>query len=142
MIFESLVISLLWGLMPVVHRFVLGGEISPYSVMTIGFVAYLLCLIGLFLVKKDVILRDARNMGLVKIALISGTAVVCGFGANLLYYQLIKAHESYLVAALIYSSPMFALLFGWLLLKERVSRVGLIGVLLIVGGVVCLAFVK
>ena len=41
------------------------------------------------------------------------------FLANLLYLMVLKKNQSYIVSALIYSSPVFMFLIAWLFLKEK-----------------------
>jgi drug/metabolite transporter (DMT)-like permease len=47
----------------------------------------------------------------------------------------LKKHDSYIISALIYSSPIFTLLLACLFLNEQITYYGLLGVLFIVVGV-------
>jgi len=61
------------------------------------------------------------------------------FLANVLYYNVLKNHESSIISALIYSSPVFTLIIAYLFLKERLDIYGLSGVLAIILGVILIA---
>jgi drug/metabolite transporter (DMT)-like permease len=60
--------------------------------------------------------------------------------ANYLYLYLLKHHQSFAVAALISIAPLFTLLFAYIILKEDVSLVSVIGVCSIVVGVILVAY--
>lgn len=135
----GLTISFLWGVMPVAHKYVLEGDVSPYTIMAVGFLPYMLCLLLLFFMKRDLIINDIKKMNSLDVSIITLTAVLCGFCANLIYYHIVKHNKSYLVSALIYSSTLFTLLFGWLFLREKITHGNLVGGLLIVSGVIVLA---
>lgn len=59
-----------------------------------------------------------------------------------MYYYILEKHHAYVISALVYSSPVFTVLFAHMVLKERVTVLGMAGVLLIVTGVVLLGAVK
>jgi drug/metabolite transporter (DMT)-like permease len=73
-------------------------------------------------------------------AIAAATSVITGFLANLLYFYILKDNDSYIVAALTYSAPVFTLVLAYLFLNERMTVLGVTGVLLIVLGVVAVAF--
>ena len=62
------------------------------------------------------------------------------FIPNILYFYLLKEHDSYVVSALVNSAPVFTVLISYFLLKEKLTKYGIIGIILIVGGIVCLSF--
>jgi uncharacterized membrane protein len=65
--------------------------------------------------------------------------VLSAFVANLLFLYVLTDHSSYMTTALVYSSPVFTVLFAWLVLKEDVTVKLCIGVLLVVMGILLLA---
>ena len=75
-----------------------------------------------------------------QVFLIAITVILGGFFANLLYFIILNKHESSVVSALIYSSPVFTLVLAMLFAKEKVSIVGIMGIILITLGVICIAF--
>ena len=107
--------------------------------MVIGGVFYMMCMLGFAAsfwktVKKDWAKLDAKT-----IMLIGAVSVLTGFVANMLYFFVLKKHDSHVVSALIYSSPVFTLLLAYFLLHEKVTPIGCIGVIMVVLGVVCIA---
>lgn len=66
-------------------------------------------------------------------------AILSGFVANLIYLFVLKKHQSYLVSALIYAAPAFTLLLAYFLLKEDISVIGFIGVIMVIIGTICIA---
>jgi drug/metabolite transporter (DMT)-like permease len=89
---------------------------------------------------RKVVLNDLKHMDTTTMLLVVFSAVIAGFFANYLYFNVIKNHASHLVSALVFSSPFFTLLFSYFLLKEDISLTSLIGVMFIVFGVILLAF--
>jgi drug/metabolite transporter (DMT)-like permease len=61
------------------------------------------------------------------------------FIANILLYLVLFRYDSYIVSAVISSSPIFSLLASFLFIKESVTFIHLLGVGLIVGGVWCIS---
>jgi uncharacterized membrane protein len=128
------------GLSPVIHKNVL-KDLSPHTTLVGMSVAYTLCTILLAIAYKNEIYEDwMHRMNHRHIAFIAFTAIVCGFLANMLYFYILKRHPSYIVSALIYSSPVFTLVIAYMFLGEYISLMGLLGVLFITTGVICIAF--
>ena len=135
----ALVVALLWGIIPVSHKYLL-GTFHPYTIMTISGVVYTICLTILVATNRNTIMYDFKNIRSKDIAIITSTAVIAGFFANLLYYRVLKhADKSFVVTSIMYVSPIFTLAFAVFLLKERVTWLNLIGVLLTVSGVCILS---
>jgi drug/metabolite transporter (DMT)-like permease len=80
-----------------------------------------------------------KQLSIRDVCFIGFTSMITGFFASLIYFHILKKHESYVIAALIYSSPVFTLLISYFVLKEKVSYIGVAGVILIVSGVIMLA---
>lgn len=136
----SLLISFLWGISPIIHKFIFNNKpISPITMMVSGSAVYFACSFIYFTMNHKVVLNDLKHMDSTTIMLVVFSAVIAGFFANYLYFNVIKNHASYLVSALVFSSPFFTLLFSYFLLKEDISLTSLIGVMLIVLGVILLA---
>lgn len=135
----ALLISFLWGLSPIIHKTVL-YKISPHTALVLSSVFYTICTVGYAIYYKDEIIRDCKELN-IKVALgMAFTAIVCGFVANVLYFDILKKYDSHIISALIYSAPLFTLVLAYLLLNEHITKGGLFGVLLISSGVVVLAY--
>lgn len=135
----SLVISALWGILPVVHKFLLDG-ISGSTLMILGSVFYTSCIAVYAVVERKTLVPQVSVMSWTTLAIIATLSITTGFFANLIYYHVLKHGSSSVVSALIYSSPVFTVILAYFWLRERLSLAGYLGVAFIVAGVVLLAF--
>jgi drug/metabolite transporter (DMT)-like permease len=78
-------------------------------------------------------------MSVRQVAVIGATTVLTGFAANWLYFNVLRAHNSFVISALVYSCPLFTLLLAAAFLNERITVAGVAGVLLICAGLFCIA---
>jgi uncharacterized membrane protein len=135
----ALFVAFLWGTLPAVHKYVLGRH-DPVSVIAVSAAIYAVCTIALVFwywprIKKDVATWRPRTF-----AILAANTIIAGFLANLLYMYVLKKHDSHIVSALVCISPVFTLLLAVLFLGERPTALGALGVVLIVAGVVCVAY--
>lgn len=138
-IVTSLFVAFLWGLTPIIHKHVL-NTIDPLLVFVLSGIVFGVGAIILLFVNRDGSLVDKfRSTDTVALAWIVAAQLVTMF-ATMLYLQLLQKHHSYVVTALTYSSPVFTLILAYLILNEKVSIAGAMGVLLIVAGIALLAF--
>ena len=135
----ALFVSFLWGVVPVIHKFLL-HEVHFSVVLVISSVAYITCAMGFAAYNWKELRPRLHYVSATNIAIIVATSAITGFLANLLYLYILKDNESYIVSALIYSSPVFTLLLAYVVLHERMNVLGVVGVLLIVAGVAAIAY--
>jgi drug/metabolite transporter (DMT)-like permease len=83
----------------------------------------------------NTIYKDIHNITKKDIIIILLTSAIATFMANVLYYTILKNHES----SLIYSSPIFTLILAYIFLKERINTIGIFGILFIVVGIIFIA---
>jgi drug/metabolite transporter (DMT)-like permease len=138
-IYTSLIVSLLWGTSPVIHKMVLSNNIDVKVVMVVSGLFYFGCILAYWFLNANTIHNGMKRLTPLNIAGIAFTAIITGFVANILYLQALKKHHSYVVSALVYSSPVFTLILAYLLLKEQIMVMGASGVLCIVLGIILLA---
>ena len=136
---SSLMVSFLWGLNPVINKYML-DTLNPKLLICIEGIVFFLCLILYGYCNWVEIKKDLPKINLKYFLLISISAVVTGFLANVIYLTVLHHHESYIVSALVFSAPFFTLFLAIFFLKEKINIYGFIGVLLILLGVICLAF--
>lgn len=137
----ALLVAFLWGIHPVITKFLLSSQdISFQTLIVLSSAAYFMCTIGLAVYYRDVMKKDVSKMTWRNIFWISVISILCGFLANLIYFKVLKTHQSYVVSALIYAAPMFSLLCAWLFLREKISKYGLLGVMLIIVGTFFIAY--
>ena len=58
--------------------------------------------------------------------------------ANYIYFQLMDKHSCYVVVGMTYTTPLFVALFSYFLLNEPFTVKSVAGLVLIVGGILCL----
>ena len=135
----SLFIAFLWGIQPVIHKYIL-KSIDPKTILILTTVFYSLCSIAFAIKYWRSVQKDWKKLTPIKLMWIGIAAILSGFVANLIYLFVLKKHKSYLVSALIYAAPAFTLLLSYFLLKEDISIIGFIGVILVIIGTICIAF--
>lgn len=136
----SLMVSFLWGAAPVIHKFLMSTRpISPETLMVFGSVVYFSCVVVYFYFNHEPIIADLKQASALTLSIMFVSAMFAGFVANLLYFRVIKQNASYVVSALIFSSPFFTLLLSYLFLKEKMNFQSVAGVILIVVGIIMLA---
>jgi len=137
-IFIALFISFLWGLMPVLHKHIL-SNLNLITIMTISAFIYTFLIIIYATSNKKIIYNDLKKITYTDAFILIFSAAIIAFGGNILYYNILKNHESSIISALIYSSPIFTLILAYFFLKERIHTMGIIGILFIIAGVICIA---
>lgn len=122
----------------IMHKFFLAKcEISTLFVLY-GLV-YSIIIVMVAIYNMSNIRADVQKLNRRHIIGIVMTSLAGLFIANYLYLYLLKHHQSFAVAALISTAPLFTLLFAYVILKEEVSLLSAIGVSLIVIGVILVA---
>ena len=134
----ALFVALLWGVQPVIHKHLL-ARVDPRVVMAVGAAFYLACVAGFAAWNWGAVRAGAARLSGRDVAWIGAASVLTAFVANVVYLYVLRGHDSYVVSALIYASPVFTLALAALALRERVTPAGAAGVLLIVAGVLLLA---
>jgi drug/metabolite transporter (DMT)-like permease len=134
----ALCVSFLWGTQPVIHKYLL-NKFGFITIMFISTLIYFGLVITLALSRHKEIYRDWLIMTPTDIGILILLPIFTVFLANILYYNILKTHESSIISALIYSSPVFTLIIAYLFLKERLDIYGLSGVCAIILGVILIA---
>jgi uncharacterized membrane protein len=135
----GLILSFLWGVLPVVHKAVL-STLNHRVVLVMSGVIYFATLLVYTAWNWKVLRKEGKKITVKHVAWLSAGTIGCTFLGSIIYYYLISEYDSHIVTAISYSSPFFALILAWLFLKEDVSVMGAVGVLLIVAGVVAIGF--
>jgi uncharacterized membrane protein len=133
-IFVALFVSLLWGTQPVLHK-VLLSKYKPITILIISSFLYFYLIAMVAFSRNSDIKNDLKNMTRRDVLIILSIGLFSGFIGNMLYLHVLKDHNTSIISALIYSSPVFTLIISYLFLKERLSMYGLLGVITIIIGV-------
>jgi drug/metabolite transporter (DMT)-like permease len=137
-IFLALFVSFLWGLQTVIHKQLL-QKLDFITILFIStFVNFSLVVI-VALVQKQKILSDLKIITFSDISIIAAVSAFTVFLSNIIYLYVLKSHESSIISALIYSSPVFTLLISYFFLRERLDVYGFLGVCSIILGVILIA---
>lgn len=134
----ALFVAFLWGLSPIIHKHIL-INVDPKVIMVVSAIFYTASVAIFSAYYWKFLSKEAQKLDLKTIILIAFTSIITAFLANLIYFYILKEHDSYIVSALIYSSPIFTLVLAYYLLKEKITFYGCIGVLFIVVGVVLIS---
>lgn len=136
----ALAISFMWGLQPVVHKYIMSVKhVDPKAVIFVGGISYtvaIVCFSGFF---YNEVIRDVSQMNWVTIAMIATLSILTAFVANILYLYVLRDHSSFVVTSLMYSAPVFTLIMAILLLEEDVTCLSAIGGALMLMGVMFFA---
>jgi uncharacterized membrane protein len=136
----ALFIAFLWGIQPVIHKYLL-KKIDGITLMLISSIVYLLAIIikVFFSQSYNIFLRDISKLTPIDTTIIILTSIFTVFLANMIYYIILKDHETSIVVSLMYSAPVFTLLLSYLFLKEKIEFIGIIGIISIIFGVGCIS---
>jgi uncharacterized membrane protein len=135
-----LITASMWGLSAVLDKMAM-IEMPMYLVFLIGALLYSITAIIVFFVNYKDLCMKIHTISY-KSYIYALLAAITGFTiANLIYYySLKKIDKPHVVAALAYTAPIFAFIFGLLLLHNKFSMYSLIGVIITIIGVVIVSF--
>lgn len=139
-IFVSLIVSFLYGVSPILHKIIFNNNtIHYYTLLCITSLIFFVCSIFIYISNYKIINNNISLFSRKTILLIIIGAILSTFIANLLYFKVIQYSKSYLVSALIFSSPFFTLLLSLIFLDETINMMSFIGVSLIITGTIILS---
>ena len=130
----ALFIAFLWGLHPIVNKYLL-NKYEPFTIMLLASLVYFGTMVVVSILRWNEIQRDLNKMSTYDFTILSLLAFFAVFVANTLYYYILRGHTSSIVSALIFSGPAFTLVISYFILKEKLSLYGLLGILSIILGV-------
>lgn len=137
MILTGLLIALLWAI-PASSLKYLVKQTSLETVVVVDAIAYITAA-SMFLLWKRKEVASTITKWTPKLYLISFAVISAAFLGNVLFLYLVKKHESYVVVVMTATYPIFALLIGYFLWREKISIYSLMGVFLIIAGLVMIA---
>jgi drug/metabolite transporter (DMT)-like permease len=133
----SLAISFLWAIPPIIQKSLL-KTLDQKALLFFTWVFYSICVIIYAFIHWDVISTQKLSSG--TLFWIAVTASLSGLLGNIMYLYVLKRYDSHIVTALTYSSPFFTMFLAYMILHEKITLMGALGVTLIAAGVICLAF--
>ena len=135
----SLFTSFLWGISPVIQKHLL-DKFDKRSLMLFYSSANVIFVIVLLSFYNNKLYSDIKSVNSYDIFLISTYTFFTIFLANLLFLEVLKYNNAHEAAAIEGIYPFFTLLLAYLFLKEKITVFGILGVILVVLGVVCISF--
>jgi uncharacterized membrane protein len=129
--FVGILIAILWGIRPVLQKKIL-NEFSAETVMVVGGTLYfvLICIYTYF--NKDKVFNELNKINYEQKKLFITMSII-GFIASLLYYNALSRTSSSKVVTITSIWPIFAILFGVIILNEKFNPKILIAVVVILG---------
>lgn len=135
----SILVSFLWGVTPIMQKRIL-NRVSKETMLLVGGISSTIALIVLCIINMDNLKRDFKTIDALLIFEIVVAITVAVFFANIIFYKLLEKHDSYLVTALTYTSPVFTVVLAWLILKEQISWINGLGIGLMIIGVLLVVY--
>jgi uncharacterized membrane protein len=127
--FVGILIALLWGIRPVLQKKVL-NDISPQTVMVVGGILYFIFIMIYAMTNKDNVVKEISNLTSEQKKILLTISSV-GFIASFLYYYALSKESSSKVVMITSIWPIFAILFGTIILNEKFNPKLLIAVIAI-----------
>ncbi len=133
--FWALLTACIWGVVPLMEKVGVGGTAPTTGVIvrSLGVVAGLVCF-GWFWAPWSAV----RAVGWPSALLLAGGGFLASFVGQLAFYHALKAGAVSQVTPVAGAYPLVAALLGWIVLREPLTLVRLIGVVCVVVGVVLL----
>lgn len=133
----ALLISFFWGSIPIIYK-VLLQKLNNITVMAITTIFYAIMLLILVFYNRQIVIKDLNKITNHEYLWIFIATFFGVFLGNYLYYYILKQGEVAILTALMYTAPIFTLFGAYFFLNDKLSRMAIIGILLIVAGVVCI----
>jgi len=137
-IFITLIGAFLFGIAPVLSKYLL-QKYTRYTIMLLVSATYFSCLLLGLPFYNGHLKVDLNHLTMVDSLLFLFHGVFILFLGNITYYYVLKDNSSSLVNALESSSPLITLILAYYLMNEKVEPIGIIGIVLIVLGIICIS---
>ena len=138
LIFYSLLIALSWGISPIAHKKLLNNMDTKFVLIASG-LFYSFCLIMYTLYNWSYFKHEYKKVEYKYLLYLAGIAFMLSFIPNVLYFYLLKQHDTSVVSALVNSAPVFTVLVSFLLLGDKVHKYELFGIFFIILGIIAIS---
>ena len=132
----AIFIAFIWGSTPFLTKHVLQNIHYKSLILFESILAFSVSMIFSYYNQSEII-EDFKNINLKTVVAIL-LLVIAVFCVNIMYYNLIRDHETYLISAITSIYPVIAFIISYLFLNEKITFLKALGVFLITGGVVCI----
>lgn len=137
---SALIIVIIWGTIPILLKKLVQKH-SAYPIMLLS--AMMFGAVGLLLTfahKPQEVNKVFKQLNAYEWLYLTFIVIAGSFFSNLLYMWALEKYKSSVLVTVTSTFPLVTVLLGVLILKERISIVSAIGILLTVIGVMCLAY--
>ena len=138
-IFLALFIAFIWGAQTVIHKHLL-KRLSGTTIMLISTFLFLFIILFISYFERERIHYDLVNLTNTDFILLVILLTLMSLFSRIIYYDILKRHESSLISSIICCAPLFTLLIAYLFLEERIKIQGILGVISIVIGVILISY--
>ena len=138
LIFYSLLIALFWGISPIAHKKLLNNMDTKFVLIASG-LFYSLFLIFYSMYYWNHFKQEYKQVEYKYLLYLAGIAFMLSFIPNILYFFLLKEHDTSVVSALINSAPVFTVLVSFLLLGDKIHKHELVGIFFIILGIIAIS---
>ena len=134
----ALFVSLMWGLQHILYKHLTQKKNIITLMFLYAFLNFLFVSVLVFInfqeTYNDIITLDFFEVSVILFIVIF-TIVI----SNYIFQNILKNNDTYIITALVYSSPIFTLLISYFFLSENIDFLGILGVILITSGIISIA---
>ncbi len=127
----ALISALLWGIAPLLDKYVISTGVSPYLANVIRVAGALSFLLIVTLVVKDF---SVTKLTLKNVTYLIIAGIIASGVAMIVYFQALKLSQASRVVPITSIYPLFTVIFSALLLGENINPKVVVGAVLIVIG--------
>lgn len=134
----AILIACIWGSTPFLTKHILENIHYKSLIFIESMIAFTVTIIYSYYNQTE-IRKDFKNIksGTVYGILLLVVAVLC---VNIMYYNLLRDHETYIITAITSIYPVIAFSISYLFLNEKITFLKALGVFLITSGVICIVY--
>ena len=129
--FLALISALLWGIAPLLDKYVIGSGVSPYLANVVRVAGALVFLLVITLLAKEF---STSKLTVKNTILLIVAGIIASGLAMVVYFKALKLSQASKVVPITSIYPLFTVIFSALLLGESVSPKVVVGAILIVIG--------
>jgi uncharacterized membrane protein len=132
----ALFIAFIWGSTPFLTKHVLQNVDYKSLILFESMFAFIISMIFSYYNRSEII-EDFKNVKLKTVFSIL-ILVIAVFCVNIMYYNVLRDHETYLISAITSIYPAIAFILSYLFLNEKITFLKALGVFLITSGIMCI----
>ncbi len=129
----ALISALLWGIAPLMDKYVIGSGVSPYLANVVRIAGALAFLLIITSIVKDF---SVSKLTLKNVLLLIAAGIIASGIAMVVYFKALKLSQASKVVPITSIYPLFTVIFSALILGENVNLKVVVGAILIVIGLV------